>query len=241
MPLYNEYYYDDSDKENCWYKSICKAGLCEKGEDNFCVRHYKMHYLSAKALLEGKERFTVPLYPDAKDVPAYKRLAEIRSNIEKFVQDGKNLLIYSENCGNGKTEWSKKLLMSWFNSIWHKTAFKCRGMFIYMPKFVSSAKNNISKEDEYYSYVNENIFDADLVVWDEINYKAWTDYEMELLLNIISQRIASGKSNIFTTNYGIDVIANKLGPRLASRIIGCSELVEFKGSDRRSYNKGGVR
>jgi DNA replication protein DnaC len=83
----------------------------------------------------------------------------------------------------------------------------------------------------------ENIYDADLVVFDEINYKAWTNYEMELLFNIISRRISEGKSNIFTTNYLLNDIAERLGPRLASRVIGGSELVEFKGLDRRAYSK----
>lgn len=239
MGLYNEYYYDDTDKENCWYKTICNADLCDPDEEHFCVRHYKMHYLVSKALLEGKERFTKKLYPEEVDKPSYKRLAEIRGDIENFVADGRNLLIYSENCGNGKTEWSKKLLMAWFNSIWHKTPFKCRGMFIYLPKFITASKNSLNKGDEYYDYVNENVFDADLVVWDEINYKNWTDFELEVMLNIINQRIASGKSNIFTTNYNKDTIAKKLGPRLASRVIGCSELIEFKGVDRRSFGNGG--
>ena len=237
MALYNEYVYDEQDKKNCWYKSICHSDLCEPDENHFCVRHYKMHYLVSKSLLEGKERFTNTLTPDMRDVEAYRKLADIRSNIEKFVVDGNNLLIYSQNCGNGKTEWSKKLLLSWFNSIWHKTPFKCRGMFLFMPIFISSSKDSLSKTNEYYNYVMENIYDCDLVVWDEINYKNWTDYEAELLFNIISQRIAKGKSNIFTTNYDLNTITNKLGPRLSSRIIGSSELIEFKGADRRADKK----
>lgn len=237
MSLYNDYFYDESDKENCWYKKVCKSGLCGMGDENFCVRHYKMHYLTAKATLEGKERFTIPLQPDAKDLDAFRRLSEIRGDINSFVGEGKNLLIHSQNCGNGKTEWAKKLIMSWFNSIWHTTPFKCRGLFIFMPKFIQSAKDNISKESEYFNYVMENIYDADLVVFDEINYKSWSNYELELLFNIISRRISEGKSNIYTTNYSLDVISERLGPRLASRVIGGSELIEFKGADRRASAK----
>lgn len=237
MALYDEYVYDDADKENCWYKKICNANLCGLGDENFCARHYKMHYLTAKAMLEGKERFTTQLQPEPIDLGAFKRLAEIREGINSFVADGKNLLIYSQNCGNGKTEWAKKLLLSWFNSIWHTSAFKCRGLFIFMPRFIQSSKDSINKENPYFTYVMENIYDADLVVFDEINYKAWTNYEMELLFNIISRRISEGKSNIFTTNYSLDAIAERLGPRLASRVIGGSEIVEFKGLDRRAYSK----
>lgn len=237
MALYEDYVYDDADKANCWYKKICNANLCDTGDENFCARHYKMHYLTAKAMLEGKERFTSTLQPEPVDLGVFHRLAEIRSSIWQFVADGRNLLIYSQNCGNGKTEWAKKLLLSWLNSIWHTSPFRCRGLFIFMPRFIQSSKDNFNKESEYFNYAMDNIFNADLVVFDDINYKAWTNYEMELLFNVISRRISEGKSNIFTSNYDINTIAERLGPRLASRVIGSSELIEFKGLDRRAYSK----
>ena len=54
------------------------------------------------------------------------------------------------------------------------------------------------------------------------------------MLNVISQRISFGLSNIYTTNYKLNVIADKLGTRLASRIIGNSECIEFFGKDQRN-------
>ena len=126
------------------------------------------------------------------------------------------------------------MLLSYLNSIWPITELNCRALFISMPKFVQAMKENISKENEYYQYVNTNIVSADLVVWDEINYKDWTQFELDYMLNIISQRLSIGKSNIYTTNYDLDTITKKLGTRLASRIVGSSELIEFVGKDQRS-------
>ena len=54
------------------------------------------------------------------------------------------------------------------------------------------------------------------------------------MLSIISQRLAIGKSNIYTTNYDLDTITKKLGTRLASRIVGSSEQIEFVGKDKRN-------
>ena len=227
-----EFTYNSKDKESCWYKEICDKKYC--GECDFCVRHYKMDFLVNSAMLEGKQRYSVPLKPEAVDKDAFLFLRGIKEGINDFVKEGKNLLIYSVNTGNGKSEWSKKLLLSWFNSIWSQTDFTCRGLFVSMPKFVFAMKENISKPNEYFQYVNDNLVNADLVVWDEINFKEWTAYELDYMLNIISQRIAIGKSNIYTTNYGMDEISKRLGTRLASRIIGCSECVEFKGKDRRA-------
>ena len=170
----------------------------------------------------------------SRDYAAFQRLKEIKNNINDFVKDGKNLLIYSINTGNGKTEWSKKLLLNWFDSIWPTTDIICRGLFISMPKLIQAMKDNISKENEYFQYINKNIITADLVIWDEINYKDWSNFEHDFMLNIISQRISIGKANIYTTNYSLQDIEKKLGSRLSSRIIGNSELIELKGSDKRN-------
>lgn len=226
-----EYQYNTKSKCDCWYKKVCQQGEC--ADDVFCIRHYKMDYLVSKATMEGKQRYSIPLYPDDKDRKSYIRLKEIQTNIGEFVLDGKNLLIFSKICGNGKTEWAKKLLLSWFGSIWHSTDFECRGLFLSMPRLMQSMKENISKQNEYFQYVNENLVTADLVVWDEINYKEWTPYEQDFMLNIISQRVSMGKSNIYTTNYDLKTIETKLGQRLASRIVGCSEPIEFVGGDKR--------
>lgn len=225
------------DKSKCWYKDICKKDKCDV--DTLCDRHYRMEMLVQRATMSGKQRETVSLYPEKVDLQAFKRLKEIREDINRFVTSGKNLLIYSEHTGNGKTEWSKKLLMSWFNSIWATSDFECRGLFVEMPRFIQSMKENISKPNEYYQYVNENISSADLVVWDEINYKTYSEFEMDYLLSVISSRISQGKSNIFTTNYSLPVIQEKLGSRLSSRVIGSSEVIQFLGSDRRGDSRHG--
>ena len=226
--------YNEKDKEKCWYLPICDKQKC----NDFCIRHYKMSTLVNMSLLEGKQRYSIPLTPDKCDYDAFVRLRDIKNNIGKFVADGKNLLIYSKNTGNGKTEYSKKLLLSYLDSVWSTSDFVPRALFISMPKFITAMKENISKPNEYYQYINENIYKVDLVVWDEINYKEWTQFEQDYMLNVLSDRIAVGKSNIYTTNYSLEEIEKRLGTRLASRIIGASECIEFKGADKRGFNGG---
>ena len=229
-----DYIYDEREKDRCWYKSVCD---CSKCSNSFCIRHYKMDSLTHMALMEGKLKYSIPLKldKDGTDKEAYHRLREIQENISDFVNRGKNLLIYSVNTGTGKTEWSKKLMLSWFNSIWASTDFVCRGLFIYVPSLLSSYKANISNPNEYFKYIDENILTADLVVWDELCSKDYTEYEHAYLLNAINQRIAMGKANVFNTNYSLDGIQEKLGSRLASRVIGSSEKIEFVGGDKRSW------
>ena len=227
-----EYKYLANEKDKCWYKKICSCDKCD--EDSFCIRHYKMDNLVRLSTMEGKQKYSVELIPQKEDYGSFLKLREIKTNIGKFVSDGRNLLIFSENTGNGKTEWSKKLLLSYLDSIWSTTDLRCRALFVSMPRFVFAMKENLSNPNEYFQYVHDNLLTADLVVWDEINYKEWTSFEAEYMLNIISQRISKGLSNIYTTNYGLETISKMLGTRLASRIVGCSEHVELVGKDRRS-------
>ena len=68
-----------------------------------------------------------------------------------------------------------------------------------------------------------------------VEYKDLSQFEHDYLLSVISQRISIGKSNIFTTNYSLPIIEQRLGTRLASRIIGSCIKIEFKGKDKRSW------
>jgi DNA replication protein DnaC len=229
-----EYVYDILEKDKCWYKDVCDKSKCG---DNFCIRHYKMDSLTHMATMEGKQKYPIQLRldSDGADKEAFVQLKLIQNDISNFVNQGKNLLIYSEKTGNGKTEWCKKLLLSWFNSIWPYTELECRGLFISLPRFINAMKDNISKHNDYFQYIDDNILKADLVVWDEINYKDYTTFEHDYLLSVISQRLAEGKSNIYTTNYNLPIIEKKLGTRLSSRIVGSSVKVEFKGKDKRNW------
>lgn len=230
-----EFIYDTKSKEKCWYKPICTVEKCD--EETYCIRHHKMSFLVNASTMEGNQQYSSLLRPENVDKEAFLRLKDIKDNIVNFVKEGRDLLIYSKNTGNGKTSWAKKLMLSWFNGIWASSDFECRGLFISLPKFIFAMKENIQKPNEYFEYVNENIKSADLVVWDDINYKDWTPFELDYLLGVIDQRVSVGKANIYTSNYDLETISNKLGTRLASRIVGCSECIEFKGKDRRGMNE----
>ena len=228
-----EYNYNETEKASCWYKEVCDKSRC----NGFCIRHYKMDVLTHLALMEGKLKYPIKLKLDKEgtDKEPYQYLKSIQNGIKPFIEEGKNLLIYSSNTGNGKTTWAAKLMLSWFDSIWASTDLVCRGLFIPVPALLRSYVSNVTKPNEYFKYIDENILKADLVVWDELCFKDFTEFEHSYLLYVISQRISLGKANIFTTNYDLETIEKKLGTRLASRIIGGSIKVEFKGGDKRSW------
>lgn len=218
--------------ENCPYKDKCNGVDCDK---DFCMRKYRLDCLYGKSLLTDKQRQVGKLFvdQDGTDLHEFQQLAKLEQSMDKFVEAGANLYLHSYNCGNGKTSWSIRLMIGYFNKIWYKSTFNCQGLFISVPRYLLALKENISGKNEYADAVNKSVLDADLVIWDDIATKMGTEFELNHLLNIINTRMDNGKSNIFTSNLGSKELTNALGDRLASRICNKSIDIELHGADKR--------
>ena len=219
---------------NCWLKENCKQLHCK--DEGGCLILYKLNYLYEEANIPEKLRKTIPLRidEDGTDREEFWKLADIQNNIVDFVEKGEQLYIHSSIAGNGKTSWSLRLVQAYFRKIWLKTDLRCRALFINVPSFLLALKDNISVKSEYVKHIKDNIFEADLVIWDDIGTKSATQFEHENLLSMIDQRINSGKANIFTSNLNDEEMHEALGDRLASRICNLGTNIEFKGGDKRS-------
>lgn len=222
--------------ERCWYKDVCEScntPIC----DGNCIRFYKMQYLLNASLLPVSEQKVIKLVADDEDLQAFTELKEIQNNINSVVSEGKNLLLFSKITGNGKTEWVKKLLFTYLDSIWHKADFEPRALFVNVPTLFNRLRDNIDKKSEYIDIIKKYITKVDLVVWDEIGVKTLTPFEHDHLLSYIDQRVVSGKSNFYTSNLNEQELMEALGDRLYSRIVNMSKVIELKGKDKRALNK----
>lgn len=218
---------------DCWMKNNCKENC-----GNFCLKLFKLDYLYNQALLSTQQRKHVNLRidKDGTDLQAFKELKKIEDNIEDFVKNGSNLFIRSTTPGNGKSSWSIRMIQSYFNHIWPKSALTCKALFINVPRFLLALKDNISKQDPYVLHIKEFVLQADLVVWDEVGVKSLTTFEHENLLSLINARLDMNKSNIYTSNLTLDELREKVGDRLYSRIVNMSINFEFFGQDKRNLN-----
>lgn len=223
----------------CWLYDTCSHVDCEKG---FCLKKYKLEQLYEASLLSEKQRKHLALYPDADgtDIDVFKKLAGISKDIVRFVDEGGNLFLYSDNCGCGKTSWAIRMIQTYFNQIWVRSDLTCRALFVHVPSFLNALKASISAPNEYADYILQNIETADIIVWDDIADKIGSEYDLNKLLSFIDRRIALGKTNIYTSNIHGRKLVEALGERLASRIERFSISLEFKGGDKRSYAVKGV-
>lgn len=220
-----------TENKDCWLKDECNQKDC----DSFCMRLFKLDYLYKEALISASQRKHVALRidVDGTDEQAFSALKNIENNIESFISQGKNLYIHSTNTGNGKSSWALRFIQTYFNRVWLKSSLRCRALFINVPRFLLSLKENISERSDYVAHIKENILTCDIVVWDDIATKQTSIFESEHLYSMIEARIADGKSNIFTSNLTAEEMHKALGDRLYSRIVNLSQDIELKGSDKR--------
>lgn len=220
-------------RDTCW-KYHNKDKSCED-KSSYCPRLFRMNYLFDESLMTEKQRRykVLRIDEDGTDKEAFGRLKSIEENIELFVKGGNNLYIHSTTCGNGKTEWSLRLLQTYIGKVWHTSDLKCKVLFINVPRYILALKDSITTPSEYVTHIKKNVFDADLVVFDEIGTKGLTTFEHENILNLVNTRIDAGKSNIYTSNLTPQELDEKLGHRLYSRIVNLSVDIELFGSDKR--------
>ena len=219
------------ENKECWLQEDCNQKDC----GDFCMKVFKIDYLYKEALISAQQRKHTSLRIDADgtDEEQFIKLKNIENNIEEFIAQGKNLYIHSTNTGNGKSSWALRFVQTYFNKIWLKSALRCKALFINVPRFLLSLKENISEKSDYVTHIKANMLTADIIIWDDIATKQTTTFESEHLYSMIESRIAEGKSNIFTSNLTVEEMHKSLGDRLYSRIVNLSQDIEFRGADKR--------
>ena len=217
---------------DCWYQEVCSnfGEHCER----LCGRYAEMKFLMEHSGIPKNKQKPIALTPFEVDYAAFSRLAEIKDSIVDFVQSGKNLYITSSVVGNGKTSWSLKLLMKYFDSVWDGNGFRVRGMIIHVPTFLAKCKDFKTTDPEF-EQTKKQLLSVDLVVWDDIAGVTMSNYDYSQLLVCLDAREFKGLSNIFTGNItDRDDLVRSLGAKMTSRIWNNNtEIIQFFGSEQR--------
>ncbi len=87
---------------------------------------------------------------------------------------------------------------------------------------------------------------VDLLVWDDLGTGRPTEWAMETIRTLLNHRYTFQKQTIFTTNWslrqqrtkpgetGEQTLAERIGPRLLSRIMEMAEVIQVTGADYRT-------
>lgn len=194
-----------------------------------------MTYLINHSGLPNKLIKRIDLKPESVDLNAFLSLANIKDNIVDFVENGKNLYIYSTNTGNGKTTWLSKLLKSYFNNVWAGNGFRTRGYYVDLPTFCIDLKNAINNPSDDLDELKEFLKNVDLLCIDGISPITLSEFELNHLMNIVDFRINNNLSTFYGSNLDENSLLRFFGTRLKSRIFNNSQIVRFQGEDRRGF------
>ena len=148
-------------------------------------------------------------------------------------------LLLMGSVGVGKTH----LAVSILKGLTEK-GFSCRFYeFGALLKEIQNSYNPISKVTEL--KVLQPIFDAEILVLDEIGASKPTDWVRDTMANIINTRYNDKKLTIFTTNYlderkaeREETLEDRIGVRLRSRLYEMCKTVQIEGYDfRRTFDQ----
>lgn len=105
-------------------------------------------------------------------------------------------------------------------------------------KEIQNSYNQVSKTTEF--SVLEPIFNAEVLVLDELGASKPTDWVRDTMMNIINTRYNDKKLTIFTTNYldqrrreTEETLEDRIGARLRSRLYEMCQTVMIEGEDYR--------
>lgn len=221
---------ENEDFSKCWYYSSC-----QKKCSTACIRYLEMKNLIDSSELPELFRYPKSLEPENVDYNAFCRLADIKDGILEFVKTGSNLYICGEKTGTGKSTWASKLMLKYFDNIWAGNGFTIRGKWVHVPSLLINLKDFSNPVNANGNKLKSILCSCDLVVWDDIASTGLSNYDLSQLLTLIDTRVFNCKANIFTGNITSEEEMEKvLGSRLTSRIWNKSEIITFRGKDRRN-------
>ena len=223
---------------NCWY-CLEATGECAKGQNaEWCdfncpiYKNVKSNFLNSN--LPEKYWWPFTLFKTKVDAQAIDDILDIKNNLANFVNEGKNILLQSSKCGNGKTSWGIRLLQKQIE-LNYKGSFGSwpPAFFVYTPGLLLDARKSISSKNSDFNTTQMIIENSPLVMFDDIGCIPLKDYDLLILSTLIEGRLLKGLSSIFTTNLQGEALKEVLGERLYDRISRLSQVITLKAESLR--------
>lgn len=234
--------------QECYARSYCKGfdtNICNYE----CVAYHQLNNIFELSGMPKRYRHHIPLVPENIDRQKFLELKDwitvteengkFKHNVIDKVQAGLGLLLWSETKGNGKTSWAAKIMQAYFRAVGLRNNLRTRGIFVNVPELLEQMRNNMNFPTEEHTALMHNLKTVDMVVFDDIGTESPTNWVREQLYIIINKRYSEGLCSIFTSNMSLAQLGHEdvLGDRIASRINGSCDKIEFRGNDRRDEEK----
>ena len=215
----------------CFAEDYCKRDRAYCSE--VCGAYRVLRALFNLSRMPERYRYTIKLTPDGQDLKAFTSLNEYKDGVLQKVESGQGLYIWGGSTGTGKTSWACKIMSHYFRKITFSTGLENEGLFIFLPSFLEDLRNSYSEKDPDFEQMLEMVNSCKLLIVDDIGAERVTEWVAERMVSIINRRSSNGLCTIYTSNLSPEQLKEKLGDRIASRVLGGSQIIEIKGGNRR--------
>ena len=214
--------------KECWFKDNCN-----KECNMACGTFNEFKYLLDNSNIPEMYKEPKKLYPETVDLEAFKTLANIKNDIENFVDNNRQLYLWSKNTGNGKSNFICKILLTYLALIATGNGFNLDNgvYFCYLPDLVTLTTSFENKDRDK---ILNAIMTRKLVVLDDVGASVVnSSFVATNLSQIIDTRYRNNLATLYTSNLSEDELTNHYGSRIADRIL--SDIsIELKGQGRRT-------
>jgi len=158
---------------------------------------------------------------------SYEEVPEqIKGNFQEIKVSRKGLYIYGD-VGTGKTHISYAL---------HKNCFRENGIY---SRFKNTVEFFKEIRDDISKHASDRLKPLDIadykgvVIFDDVGVEKVTDFVLENFYLVVNKRYNDMLPTIFTSNFNLDELSDRLGDRIPSRIAEMCHIVKLEGKDRR--------
>jgi len=222
-------------KTACWGFPYCKKANTEGVCNRFCGGYVLLDLLYKRSNLPKKYQQTVQLFVPEKDTEAYTEILKIKESIVSWVQQGKNLVLWGENKGNGKTTLACSLANAYIREMAKQCCFDSAVYFIKTAKFLEELRSQFNNPEEGFSGKLRLIETVPLLIIDDIGAEKASEWVRERLLTIIDERYSNNLSTIYTSNCTQYELLENLHGRIVDRLKE-AKTIQLVGQSMRGVN-----
>ena len=219
------------------------TGFDDKGDRCHCLKQLAAQFAGENSNLteymkeQTFDKADYTLFAKQPEENGKQPLAYIKKAYEKgrrfaetFDETHANLL-FMGNAGTGKTYLSSciaNFALARQKTVYYQTAF---ALFDMLEKLKFGRLSG--DEQEQAETVSRYIYDADLLILDDLGTEFISAYSTAALFDLVNIRQIRGKSTILSTNLNFQALEQLYSRRLLSRIVGNYEILPFIGQDLR--------
>jgi len=222
-------YHESDTRENYEYwssgkyfkpKKYCSLKCSKQDHENYKLRKRKEEHVKyALSMGVGKRHSTNTLQ---------NFNGSEKDKIIKYlnVEQPENIIIQSQNTGNGKTH----LAVGALKYYGQKNAGT--HMFVNFTNLMMKIKSTFESDEVSESEIINKFSEYDLLVIDDIGADKVSDYNKQVLYLILNDRYEAMRPTITTTNLNGKEIEAAYGKRILSRLVS-GHLIKLEGKDQR--------